>query len=124
MQVMHLSAWRGTPGMAYNCWLCCVMKASFSLLLHQAHLIHHPKPISVIWWEKCGASGSPFIPISENEKTNNRTWLGLIAKGIMVFTDSLLVEQHAACSGDQMWFKGNCNHHTVLQIVIFESNQR
>lgn len=95
-----------TLGMAYNCWLCCVMKASFSLLLHQAHLIHHPEPISVIWWEKCGASGSPSIPISENEKTNNRTWLGLIAKDIMVFTDSLLVEQHGACLRNQMWFKG------------------
>ncbi|KAK1894563.1 Potassium voltage-gated channel subfamily H member 6, partial [Dissostichus eleginoides] len=50
-------------------------------------LIHHQKPISERQWEKCGASGSPCIPISGNEKTNNRTWLGIIAEGTVVFAD-------------------------------------
>lgn len=97
----------GLWGWLTTAWLRRVMKASFSLLLDRAHLIHHQKPISVIWWEKCGASGTPSLPISENEKTNNRTWLGVIAKGIMVFTDSLLLEQDdTVCLRDQMWFKG------------------
>lgn len=69
------------------------MKASFSVLLDRAHIIHHQKPISGRQWEKCGASGTPSIPSSENEKTNNRTWLGSTVEGIIAFTDSLLLEQ-------------------------------
>lgn len=107
------------------------MKASFSLLLDRAHLIHHHKPISERQWEKCGASGTPSIPISENEKTNNRTWLSIIAKGIIVFTGSLLLEQDSVCLRDHMLFnevgqRSGHKHHTATTAtkIFSESSQR
>lgn len=116
MQVLCLSAGRGTLQTA---WLRFVMEASFSLPLDRAHLIHHGKPIGVRCWEKCGASGTNSTPISENEKTNNRTWLGVIG---IVFTDSLLLEQDTVCSRDQMWFKdlqsSYCYRDAFLQILV------
>lgn len=117
--IMCLSAGReGLWRWLATAWLRRLMKASFSLLVDRAHIIHHQKPISERQWEKCGASGTPSIPISENEKTNNRTWLGIIAEGIIVFTDSLLLEEDRVCLRDQIWFnevgqRSGSKHHTV-----------
>lgn len=63
--------------------------------------------------------GLPPPPISENEKTNNRAWLGVIG---IVFTDSLLLEQDTVCSRDQTWFEdlqsNYCYRDTFLQILV------
>lgn len=45
-------------------------------------------------------------PLSENEKTNNRTRPGVIADGIVVLADSLLLESDIVCLRDEMWFAG------------------
>lgn len=45
-------------------------------------------------------------PLSENEKTNNRTRPGVIADGMVVLADSLLLEPDIVCLRDELWFAG------------------
>lgn len=45
-------------------------------------------------------------PLSENEKTNNRTRPGVIADDIAVLAESLLLERDIVCLRDEMWLAG------------------
>lgn len=129
-QVMRLRAGRRTLGMAYN---CIVTLCNESLIFSApgwrltSSITRSPSQRDAL-----GKVRSPrdslSPPVWKNEKTNNRTWLGVIADGIVVFADSLLLERDIVRLSDEMRFTGWCPYaimwlpwHTSRSSI---SNQR